>query len=134
MDLKSFVGQKAGPYRKAISREHLQDFSRAVGAKPTPEAAPTFVTICRQGEFDLFQKMGIPLSKVLHAEQEYVYESPVMAGDTLVFETSVTQVLTKKGSLGSMHFMSLETAIYAERPEGQVKAVDARSTVVIRAK
>ena len=39
----------------------------------------------------------IDLARILHGEQSFDYHAPVVAGDTLTFETHVADVYDKKG-------------------------------------
>ncbi len=128
MNLNSFLGQKAGPYREKASSDRLEKFASSVGAPVEKEAAPTFVTVCRRGEFDLFQKMGVPLSRVLHGEQEYEYLAPIRAGDDLEYETTLAKAFEKRGASGGMLFLVFETHI---RAAGRGAAVS-RTTVIVR--
>ncbi len=124
MDLKSAIGKKAGPYRDEVTEEKIATFRGAIGASMGKEAPPTYLTRCRHGEFDLFTELGISLSSVLHAEQEYRYEHPIVAGDVLEFETELSQAFEKKGSAGTLTFLIFETHV---RGKGVTK-----STIVIK--
>ncbi len=110
MDLKNFVGKKIGPYTDQASPDRVAAFIAAVGAKDRGEAPPTFMTVCRRGEFELLEQMGIPLSRVLHGEQEYLYEGRILSGDTLSYESWLAQAFEKKGST-PLQFLVFETHV-----------------------
>ena len=93
LSLKSEIGKTLGPYRDEVTQERIHSFCRAIGAKESLTAPPTFLTVFRKGEFDLFRLLGIELAHVLHAEQGYQYENFIQAGDIVQFETSVINVL-----------------------------------------
>jgi hypothetical protein len=132
LNLKSRIGEKVGPYHEDVPTERIDHFVRAVGSEVQDEAPPTFLTVFRQGEFDLFQKLSVSLSHVLHAEQEYVYFDPVRAGDRVTYETKLVQVLEKRGSATPLQFLVFETQfVKGDSLDGKHLAT-ARSTVVVR--
>lgn len=54
--------------------------------------------------------LGFDQSRVVHGEQEYVYERPIYAGDVLSGETTLVDVYERTGSRGgTMTFAVLET-------------------------
>lgn len=126
------LGIKAGPFEEHISPARIEAFYRALGLKPRPEAPPSFMTVCRKGEFQLFDQIGVPLDRVLHAEQEYSLDEPIQGGDTLRYETELVQALEKRGSKGQMLFLSVETRVAIERAGRQFTAGSTRSTVVVK--
>ncbi len=133
MDLKQYIGIKSASNKYEITEKWLGDFSSSVGRPYSSKTAPpTFMTVCRTGEFELFQKMGVPLSRVLHAEQEYLFENPITAGGEIEFVTELAQVLSKKNTTGAMHFMIFETIVSFTQGGKTVKAGSARSTMVMR--
>ena len=111
MDLKSFVGTNVGPYEEEASAEKLRRFATAIGATPRSEAVPTYLTVCRKGEFDLLQKMGVPLTQILHGEQQYEFLAPIHPGDHLTYTTAVIHCIEKKMRQGAMSVLTLETEI-----------------------
>jgi hypothetical protein len=132
--LKNRIGEKTAPARMKITREQIAAFRQAVGTREgaPDEAPPTLMTVLRTGEFELFRKLGAPLSSLLHAEQVYTYVEPIRAGDELEFETTLTQALSKRGPKGEMHFLTLETVVEALRPAGKVSVGTCRSVIVVR--
>ena len=150
--LKKSVGEKIGPFEFRVSPAWVPVFGAAVksqcylaaagqgigGASPTSgtmDALPTFLTVLRQGEFDLLQKFGIPLSTILHGEQEYEYLEPISPGDLLKYTTAIQQVHEKRGSSKSsvggdlLQFLVLETEVHGS---GGRKVALTRSTLIIR--
>lgn len=111
MELKSRIGETVGPYHDDVQAEHVEKFRKAVGAHATDAVPPTFLTICRKGEFDLLQRLGIPLARVLHGEQEYVYHRPLEVGSRLTYETKLIQALEKKGSASILQIVTFETDV-----------------------
>lgn len=99
-----------------VGREKVREFARAVLADDPqhvdPSAAqalgyadvvapPTFAMVIQ--DLTLQQLLaepdsGIELSRVLHAEQRFAYTRPIVAGDELVAELSVTGIRTLGGN------------------------------------
>jgi hypothetical protein len=132
--LRSRIGEKTGVLREKISAEKIAAFRRAVGATtgPADVAPPTFMTVLRSGEFELFKKFEVPLSALLHAEQTYTYAEPIRAGDELEFETKLSQALSKQSAKGAMHFLTFETEVAALRAGGKKPVGTCRSVIVVR--
>jgi hypothetical protein len=145
----SLVGRTYPPLRYEVGREKLREFARAVGEDDPvylDEAAaraaghadlpavPTFPVVV---SFQVGQQvyadpeLGLDYSRVLHGEQEFVYERPVMAGDRLVCTGRIDKITTR----GRYEMMTVEVRIEAEAPDGagaELVCV-ARSTIVVRA-
>ncbi len=115
MDLKSRVGQKAGPYHEEVTLDWLRSFAQAVRGRFRSRAPSTFMTICRRGEFQLLNEMGIPLTSVLHGEQEYRYETVILPGDTIRYDTELVGVAEKRGRSATMQLMAFETTVWIEK-------------------
>ena len=99
-----------------VGREKVREFARAVFADDPqhtdPAAAralgyddvvapPTFAIVVQ--ELTLTQLLaepdsGIELSRVLHAEQRFRYTRPIVAGDELTAQLSVTGIRTLGGN------------------------------------
>ncbi|MCY1459739.1 hypothetical protein D9M71_772350 [compost metagenome] len=73
---------------------------------------PTFL-FCLQGEGrDLVEELniyGFDLGRILHAEQEFIYHKPAVAGDVLTFDARIVDVYDKKG--GALQFVVNETRV-----------------------
>jgi acyl dehydratase len=140
----SLVGRTYPPLRYEVGREKLREFARAVGEDDPiyhDEAAaraaglddlpavPTFPVVV---SFQVGQQvyadpeLGLDYSRVLHGEQEFVYERPVMAGDRLVCTGRIDRIVTR----GRYETMTVEVRI--ETDAGELVCV-ARSTIVVRA-
>jgi len=131
----------AQPY--LVGREKVREFSRAVFAtNPVhhePEAAraagyadvvapPTFAVVVQ--EATLAQLLaepdaGIDFSRVVHGEQSFAYERPIVAGDELTATLTVTSVKT----LGGNAMVTAESAVVDADGE---HVVTATSTLVVR--
>ena len=132
--MRNRIGERTGVLREKITAEKIAAFRRSVNATsgPADVAPPTFMTVLRSGEFELFKKFEIPLSSLLHAEQTYTYVEPIRAGDELEFQTKLSQALSKNGPKGAMHFLTFETDVVAVRADGKKPVGTCRSVIVVR--
>jgi len=80
-----------------------------------------------ENPFELLDALGVDLRKTLHGEQKFVYHAPVVVGDELTLQSTVTGVAEKKG--GAMTLIDVTTKIVNQR--GQHVA-DATRVIVVR--
>ncbi len=83
----------------------------------------------RVGEFEILERLGIPLKRVLHGEQEYeTLENSESLPPKVTYVTSVEKVIEKSGGTGKLTFITFVTEFF-----GQTKLLArARSTMVVR--
>lgn len=124
---KSLIGRSLGVTTAEVEKGRLRFFAKAIGEiSPlySDEAAaraagykslpvpPTFL-FCLQGEGrDLGEFLALlqwDLGRILHAEQEFTYHKPAVAGDVLTFDTRVADVYEKKG--GALQFVVQDTRV-----------------------
>jgi acyl dehydratase len=133
--------EKTNPY--LVGREKVREFSRAVfSSSPvnlSVEAArdagyadlvapPTFAIVVQEltlGQLLGQEDAGIELTHVVHGEQRFDYSRPIVAGDELTAQLSVTSVKT----LGGNAMVVAESVITDTEGEHVVTAV---STLVVR--
>lgn len=142
---KKHIGLKSPPHTVEVEKGRLRFFAKAIGeTNPiyTDEAAaktagyaslpapPTFV-FCLDMEkpnpFEDLETMGINLGKVLHAEQNFTYHAPIYAGDSLTFETHVSDIYEKKD--GALEFVIQDCSV--KNQTGALVA-ELRRTIVVR--
>jgi hypothetical protein len=134
-DVKAREHSKSSVRTEVMTAERIRAFCAAVSAEcPNTNsdciAPPTFLTCFRQGELELFERIGLKLQNVLHGEQHYEYESDIHAGDEITFQTELSNVLDKKGSSGRLCFLTFETVVTS----GDRKVGKAKTTIVVREK
>src|SRR5262249_36728718 len=103
------------------------DAARALG-NPDVVAPPTFpvlVTSRAQAQVLFDHALGLDYSKVVHGEQSFVFERPVVAGDRLVAVAVVEAIRAAAGN--DLLTMRVEVS-----PEAGELVVTGRSTVVAR--
>lgn len=85
------------------------DAARAQGHPGCP-VPPTFLKALEGDGYSsarLLQDLGVPMDRVLHAEQRFDLHHPVHVGDRLLIERAVTAVQDKKG--GALTFVTVDT-------------------------
>ncbi len=134
ISLKNYIGRSSAQYRDQVTEGQIGAFCKTLGIDDFSVAPPTFLTLFRKGEFELFQQLGLELSRVLHTEQEYIYENRIMAGDSIYFETTVLQVLEKARATSFTQFITFETHFDVERDAKKVSVGKSRTSILIREK
>lgn len=112
---RGFLGYTLPTFTVEASAERIARFARAIGEVETAVAPPTFMKAV-EGEHNssrrILETMGVPLARVLHAEQQFDYFTPIRAGDRLQVQRSVTDIYDKRG--GEMEFIVIESRIWRE--------------------
>jgi N-terminal half of MaoC dehydratase len=131
---------RTSPY--LVGREKVREFAKAVFAGPEcldlDHAAklgysdlvvpPTFPVVIQEQSLKLVlsdPESQIDFSRVVHGDQRFVYQRPMVAGDLLTSELTVASVK----SLGGNHMVTFETAIFDETENLVCTAI---STLVVR--
>jgi len=122
-DLSGRTYPPTAPY--AVGREKVREFAAAVGAAHPVHhdvdaaraagyadvvAPPTFAIVVSQRGLDQLladDTAGIELSRVVHGDQRFTIERPIVAGDELQFAFGVTTVR----ALGGNAMVSTEARI-----------------------
>lgn len=142
---KSMIGLGLGKGSIDVEKGRLRFFAKAIGetnaiyfdeaaardaghrALPVP---PTFL-MCLNSDVsagvDRMALLKLDLARILHAEQAFDYHRMAYQGDTLHFETTLTDVYDKKG--GALHFVVSTTRVTNQHGE---HVADMRSTLVER--
>jgi acyl dehydratase len=105
-----------------------EEYARAAGY-PTIVAPPTFPASFHSAA-DLRELLGVGIKSLLHAEQAFEYERPILAGDRIYVSTKVSDVLEKSGPSGRMDVAVIEDEGRDE--EGNL-VFRARRTLIVRA-
>ena len=125
-----------------VGREKVREFAKAVMAGPESldlERAkslgyadlvvpPTFPVVIQEQSLKLVLSdpaAKIDFSRVVHGDQRFVYQRPIVAGDNLTSELTVASVK----SLGGNHMVTFETAIF---DDSETLVCTAISTLVVR--
>ena len=142
---RKHIGRRSAPHTAEVEKGRLRFFARAIGETdpvytdeeaaraagyPSLPAPPTFA-FCLEMEkpnpFEDLEAMGIDLGKVLHAEQSFQYHAPICAGDSLTFETRVSDIYDKKG--GALEFVVQDCSV---RNQTGTLVAELRRVIVVR--
>jgi len=142
---KKHIGYAPPPILWDVEKGRIAFFAKVVGLTDpihTDEAAakaaghrgivapPTFIfgAAGDSGEtMKLIETLEIDLGKVLHGEQRFVYHVPVCAGDTLRFQSKVSDIYDKKA--GALEFVVNDTIVTNQLGE---HVADLHSVLVVR--
>ena len=114
---QSFAGRTyppTPPYQ--VGREKIREFSSAIGANdplhheveaakaagyPDLVAPPTFLAVLTMRvltDLVLDPDLGVDYSRVVHGDQRFVYQRPIVAGDELVVVNRIEEVMNRAGN------------------------------------
>jgi hypothetical protein len=95
------------PY--AVTAEAVAGFQRAIGAEESPEAVPpTFpIVVTFQALQDFLAAEQVELSRIVHGDQRFRYERPLLVGD----EVTATLTVTGVRSIGGNDIVSTASEI-----------------------
>lgn len=128
------VGYALPPFTVTVEPGRLAAFARAIG-EPDPrfsqQVAPlTFMKVL-EGENGssraILAALGVPLARVLHAEQQFEYLAPILAGEVVTVTRRVVDLYEKKG--GAVEFVVIESVF--TNPGGEVLG-RSRQVVAVR--
>ena len=93
-------------------------------------APPTFLFAAEldSGGLDqLLDELQVPIAKILHGEQGFVYHLRVLAGDTITVTSTIDDIYDKKN--GALEFVVKSSRAVNQRGE---HVADLRSVIVVR--
>lgn len=105
------------------------DAARAAGYADLP-APPTFLFAAELDSgltFRLLDELQIPIAKLLHGEQRFIYHQAACAGDTVTVRSTITDIYAKKG--GALEFVVKDSQ--ASNQHGQ-RVAELRTVLVCR--
>ena len=141
---KNAIGRSSPPTLNEVEKGSIRRFAEALGdynpiyydeeyarasGYPTIVAPPTFPASFHSAA-DLRELLGVGIKSLLHAEQAFDYERPILAGDRIYVSTRVSDVLEKTGPAGKMDVAVIEDE---GRDEEGTLVFRARRTLVVRA-
>ena len=102
-------GKKYDPVTVDIDADHVAAFAWAIGADPADGVPPTYAAVYCLGATapQLFgdEEGAIDFARLLHAEQEFVWERHPAVGDKVTSHATVTSDQSRRG----LRFVTLET-------------------------
>ncbi|MDI1272577.1 MULTISPECIES: MaoC family dehydratase N-terminal domain-containing protein [unclassified Polaromonas] len=142
---KKFIGYEVPPTLWDVEKGRIRFFAEVIGATDPIHldataakaagyrnvvAPPTFIFGAESDSgvlMKLLDTLKIDLRKVLHGEQRFDYHAPVCAGDTLRFQTRISDIYDKKG--GALEFVVNDTKVTNQLGE---HVSDLHSVIVVR--
>jgi len=116
---RAHIGYTLPAFTVAATPERIAKFRAAIGetAGDIRVAPPTFMKMV-EGEHNssrrILDTLAVDLRRVLHAEQQFDYFGPILAGDQLDVVRRVADIYERKN--GQMEFIVIESTIaHAER-------------------
>ncbi|NWJ47675.1 MAG: MaoC family dehydratase N-terminal domain-containing protein [Chloroflexi bacterium] len=88
---------------------------------PKIPISPTFPILFgfwdHEDGFSILENLNIPMSSMLHGEEEYTYLAPVYAEDTITGTVRMTKVDEKQGSTGPFEVVTFEFDYFNQHHE-----------------
>lgn len=140
---KSLVGLTGKPFVFEVEKRHIRQFAEAIGdSNPlyvdedyaantvyggiiAPPSFPIVISQESGGEVEL----PLDYSRMLHGEQEFIYQRPIRPGDRLFCQMRVADVYERQGKSGPMHFLVLDTEM---KDEAGDMVVTSRTNIIYR--
>ncbi len=98
---QSLVGREFPPTRPhVVTAEHVAAFAAAAGADYSGGAAPATypIVLSFDAMFAFLDAEGIELHRIVHGDQSFAYERPIVPGDTLSATLGVKSVRSIGGN------------------------------------
>lgn len=137
---KDAIGKKSKKVKNTVERGAVKKFAEAIAdvhpifvdeeyGKQSRYgqniAPPTFPRVFDYGEIENFYLPNIGL---IHGEQIYHYERPLLVGEEIYCYTEVVDYYEKKGSMGLLGFVILKG--YGEDKEGKTIYTEKQSAII----
>lgn len=123
---KDSIGKRSANVKNVVERGAVRKFAESIG-----DLHPIFVdeetgissrykqniappTFPRVFDYGVIQELNLPLKGLIHGEQKYHYERPLLVGEEIICYQEVENYYERKGKLGSMGFLVLKQ--YGETP------------------
>ncbi|WP_010530146.1 MaoC family dehydratase N-terminal domain-containing protein [Lentibacillus jeotgali] len=137
---KNMIGRKSEKVKNMVERGHVRRFVESIG-DPNPIyvdeqtgeksryggniAPPTFPRVFDYGRVE---GLNLPKKGLIHGEQSYHYERPLLVGEEIYCYTEVEDYYEKSGSNGRMGFLAVKR--YGEDTDGNVIFTEKMTTII----
>ncbi|WP_068673283.1 MaoC family dehydratase N-terminal domain-containing protein [Oceanobacillus sp. Castelsardo] len=137
---KNVIGKKSKKVKNMVERGMVKRFAESIGDShpifideeygrqsryKKNIAPPTFPRVFDYGEIN---ELYLPNVGLIHGEQTYHYERPLLVGETIYCFTEVADYYEKKASLGLLGFIVLKR--YGEDAEGNTIFTEDQSIII----
>lgn len=131
--LKEKIGIRSSIFKESIEESDIIRFCKMMGAPRRDEVPMCFLAKVIWGsEMDLFDRLEIKLTNVLHGEQEFGFIRPLKPGMKVEVETVLQNGTEKRGGSGAMFFLVFETKVWehGKTPETGLVATSRKTGIV----
>ena len=142
---RKFIGYEFEPREMLVPRWKVSQFANAIREKnpiyydlneakaqgyrdiPVP---PTFFTkMMYSGEKNFYVTLGIDFKKLLDGGKEFRYYSQCVAGDTIIYQTKVENIIEKEGKRGKMDILTAITK--GKNRDSNEKLFEVTNTLIV---
>lgn len=97
-----------------VTQEAVEKFFKCLSYPYAPEAEIpySFYASIREGEFIVFNDLGVELRQLLHVSQNYTYHSHLKIGDKITSKVSINKVNSRKLGGSLVVFIELHNKYY----------------------
>jgi hypothetical protein len=130
---RQFIGFCLPPFTVTVDGGRLRQFAAAIGMRDgqLDEHPPLTYLKVIEGEGDssreILAALGVDLTRVLHAEQEFEYHAAFRSGDVLTVERVVSDIYERKG--GQLEFIVVDSVI---RQAGGALVARTQQVILVR--
>ncbi|WEG10813.1 MaoC family dehydratase N-terminal domain-containing protein [Pullulanibacillus sp. KACC 23026] len=137
------VGKRSNKVKNTVERGAVKKFAEAIG-DPHPLfvdeeagirskygvniAPPTFP---RTFDYGVIEEMPLPEKGLIHGEQSFHYEQPLLVGETIYCYQEVINYYERKGNFGEMGFLVIKRV--GESPLGELIFTDEQVIIISEA-
>ncbi|SFB22409.1 Acyl dehydratase [Lentibacillus halodurans] len=140
---RDMIGRKSEKVKNVVERGHVRRFAEAIGDlhpiyvnEQTGEnsrfgrniAPPTFPRVF---DYGTVEGLNLPKKGLIHGEQNYHYERPLLVDEEIYCYTEVEDYYEKSGSNGLMGFLVVKR--YGEDARGNVVFTEEMITIITEA-
>jgi acyl dehydratase len=137
------IGKRSKKVRNIVERGAVKKFAEAIG-----DLHPIFVdeetgrnsrynrniappTFPRVFDYGTIEGLNLPNKGLIHGEQTYHYERPLLVGEEIICYSEVKNYFEKKGTHGEMGFLVLES--FGEDEMGKVVFTSTQTVIITEA-
>lgn len=135
-----YIGLTSNKVRNVVERELVRRFAESIGDNHpiyideeigkksrygTNIAPPTFPRVLRSG---YIEGLKLPLKGLIHGEQIYHYERPLLVGEEVYCYSKIEDYYDKEGSTGKMGFLKMTR--YGEDSDGKLIFTEESITII----
>ncbi|MFC3041856.1 MaoC family dehydratase N-terminal domain-containing protein [Virgibacillus xinjiangensis] len=137
---KDMIGRKSDKVKNMVERGLVRRFAESIGDphpiyidEETGEkssygrniAPPTFPRVF---DYGTVEGLRLPKKGLIHGEQKYHYERPLLVGEELYCHTVVEDYYEKSGGNGRMGFLAIKR--YGEDVQGNIVFTEEMVTII----